>query len=59
MDKFEKATDGNLWAGSQHWKKKPAPHKKDGTEKKKVMFDDETADKKERKKGSQEGSIFH
>ena len=58
MDKFEKATDGNLWAGSQHWKKKPAPHKKDGTEKKKVMFDDETADKKERKKAVKKDRFF-
>ena len=29
MKKFEKATDGNLWAGSQHWKKKPTAKNKD------------------------------
>ena len=29
MKKFEKATDGNLWAGSQQWKKKPTAKNKD------------------------------
>ena len=29
MKKFEKATDGNLWAGSQHWKKRPALAKRE------------------------------
>lgn len=58
MKKFEKATDGNLWAGSQHWKKKPAQAKKDGTEKKKVMFDDATTDKKEKKKAAKKDRFF-
>ena len=61
MKKFEKATDGNLWAGSQHWKKRPAPTKKDGkteSEKKKVMFDEATTDKKERKKAVKKDRFF-
>lgn len=58
MKKFEKATDGNLWAGSQHWKKKPAQAKKDGTEKKKVMFDEGTTDKKEKKKAAKKDRFF-
>lgn len=59
MKKFEKATDGNLWAGSQHWKKKPALAKnKDGDEKKKVMFDDGQEVKKERKKAVKKDRVF-
>ena len=60
MKKFEKATDGNLWAGSQHWKKKPALAKKDNkktAEKKKVMFD-EPGEKKERKKAVKKNRVF-
>ncbi|KAL7540662.1 hypothetical protein ACHAXR_010679 [Thalassiosira sp. AJA248-18] len=61
MKKFEKATDGNLWAGSQHWKKKPAL-KKDGKkndEKKRVMFDDDgQGEKKERKKAVKKDRVF-
>jgi hypothetical protein len=61
MKKFEKATDGNLWAGSQHWKKRPAPTKKDGkndSEKKKVMFDEAATEKKERKKAVKKDRFF-
>jgi len=60
MKKFEKATDGNLWAGSQHWKKKPALAKKDKVgEKKRVMFDDDgPGEKKERKKAVKKDRIF-
>eukprot|EP00579_Thalassiosira_antarctica_P010671 CAMPEP_0201910268 /NCGR_PEP_ID=MMETSP0903-20130614/1702_1 /ASSEMBLY_ACC=CAM_ASM_000552 /TAXON_ID=420261 /ORGANISM="Thalassiosira antarctica, Strain CCMP982" /LENGTH=1016 /DNA_ID=CAMNT_0048444879 /DNA_START=78 /DNA_END=3128 /DNA_ORIENTATION=- len=61
MKKFEKATDGNLWAGSQHWKKKPALVKKDDKgEKKRVMFDDdgEGVEKKERKKAVKKDRVF-
>ena len=58
MKKFEQATDGNLWAGSQHWKKKPMQAKKDGIEKKKVAFEDATSDKKERKKAAKKDRFF-
>jgi len=62
MKKFEKATDGNLWAGSQHWKKKPPMTKKDGnkSEKKKVMFDDDgnEDEKKERKRALKKDRVF-
>lgn len=59
MKKFEKATDGNLWAGSQHWKKKPSLKdiNKKGSEKKKVMFDD-GQEKKERKKATKKDRVF-
>lgn len=62
MKKFENATDGNLWAGSQHWKKKPTQIKNDttknGSDKKKVMFDDVIMDKKDRKKASKKDRLF-
>jgi len=61
MKKFEKATDGNLWAGSQHWKKKPSLNKdnnKKGSEKKKVMFDDGEGEKKGRKKAAKKDRVF-
>lgn len=47
MKKFEKATDGNLWAGASHWKKVPGITKKDAktvTEKRKVTFGDDEED---------------
>lgn len=51
--KLERATDGNLWAGSQHWKKRPntakSAKKGDGG-KKKVAFDDDEAGGDEKKK---------
>jgi len=62
MKKFERATDGNLWAGSQHWKKKPPSARKDegagGSGKKTVMFDDGPAEKKERKKAAKKDRLF-
>jgi hypothetical protein len=63
MKKFERATDGNLWAGSQHWKKKPVTSatKKDerGGAKKTVMFDDDGhVEKKERKKAVKKDRVF-
>jgi hypothetical protein len=61
MKKFERATDGNLWAGSQHWKKKPIQARKNengGTGKKTVMFDDGTGEKKERKKTVKKDRLY-
>lgn len=61
MKKLERATDGNLWAGSQHWKKKPASTRKDergGSGKKTVMFDDGPGEKKERKKAVKKDRLF-
>ncbi|KAL7542934.1 hypothetical protein ACHAWF_007286 [Thalassiosira exigua] len=62
--KLRDATDGNLWAGSQHWKKRPAGakdgKKKDGGEggKRRVAFDDDGEEgegkKKERKRANRE-----
>ncbi|EJK47948.1 hypothetical protein THAOC_33297, partial [Thalassiosira oceanica] len=53
LKKLEKATDGNLWAGSQHWKKRPnaakSAKKGDGG-KKKVAFDNDDAGGDEKKK---------
>jgi hypothetical protein len=62
MKKFEMATDGNLWAGSQHWKKKPPSARKDegtgGSGKKTVMFDDGAFEKKERKRAVKKDRLF-
>jgi condensin complex subunit 2 len=64
VKKFEKATDGNLWAGSQHWKKSSGMAKKNTKktdEKKKVMFendDEEEAPKKQRKKAVKKDRVF-
>lgn len=61
MKKFEKATDGNLWAGSQHWKKKPASArgKDKGVEKKRVMFDDDgEEEKKVKKRAAKKDRVF-
>lgn len=61
MKKFEKATDGNLWAGSQHWKKKPLAKNKDSKkEKKSVMFaeDGDTEEKKPRKRATKKERVF-
>jgi hypothetical protein len=62
MKKFERATDGNLWAGSQHWKKKPLSARKDegagGSGKKTVMFDDGPEEKKGRKKAVKKDRLF-
>ena len=54
MKKLEKATNGNLWAGSQHWKKAPAASKSQGKDldKRKVMFIDNDADKEKKTKKS-------
>jgi condensin complex subunit 2 len=64
VKKFEKATDGNLWAGSQHWKKSSVMAKKNpkkADEKKKVMFendDEEEGPKKQRKKAVKKDRVF-
>lgn len=61
MKKFEKATDGNLWAGSQHWKKAPgiAKSQKSAPEKRKVMFLDDGANtEKKAKKSSKKDRVF-
>ena len=68
VKKFEKATDGNLWAGSQHWKKGSGMAKrnaKKADEKKKVMFENEDGKeeeeggtKKQRKKATKKDRIF-
>ena len=63
VKKFEKATDGNLWAGSQHWKKGSGMAKKNAKkadEKKKVMFenDDEEEGPKKRKKAVKKDRVF-
>jgi len=64
VKKFEKATDGNLWAGSQHWKKSSGMAKKNTKktdEKKKVMFendDEEEAPKKQRRKAVKKDRVF-
>lgn len=63
VKKFERATDGNLWAGAQHWKKKPSTlgkkDKKADGEKRRVMFDDEgNEEKKERKRGAKKERAF-
>eukprot|EP00986_Skeletonema_menzelii_P009737 scaffold4513_cov133-Skeletonema_menzelii.AAC.2 len=65
VKKFEKATDGNLWAGSQHWKKGSGMTKKNvkkADEKKKVMFendnDEEEGTKKQRKKATKKDRVF-
>ena len=64
VKKFEKATDGNLWAGSQHWKKGSGMAKKTAKkvdDKKKVMFENdegEEAPKKQRKKATKKDRIF-
>uniref|UniRef100_A0A6T5SRU4 Condensin complex subunit 2 n=1 Tax=Skeletonema marinoi TaxID=267567 RepID=A0A6T5SRU4_9STRA len=63
VKKFEKATDGNLWAGSQHWKKGSGMAKKNtkkADEKKKVMFenDDEEEGPKKRKKAVKKDRVF-
>lgn len=47
--------------GSQHWKKKPALKKnkdKQAAEKRKVMFDEGTGEKKERKKAAKKDRVF-
>ena len=47
--------------GSQHWKKKPALAKnkdKQADEKRKVMFDEGTGEKKERKKAVKKDRVF-
>lgn len=64
VKKFEKATDGNLWAGSQHWKKGSGMGKKQVKKKeetKKVMFandDEEEGPKKQRKKAVKKDRVF-
>ena len=61
MKKFQKATNGNLWAGSQHWKKTHSINKSQGsaTEKRKVMFLDEGADtERKTKKSSKRVPVF-
>ena len=68
VKKFEKATDGNLWAGSQHWKKGSGMAKrnaKKADEKKKVMFEneggkgeEEGGTKKQRKKATKKDRVF-
>ena len=64
VKKFEKATDGNLWAGSQHWKKGSGNTKnntKQADEKRKVMFennDEEEGPKKQRKKAAKKDRVF-
>lgn len=50
-----------LSQGSQHWKKKPALAKnkdKQADEKRKVMFDEGTGEKKERKKAVKKDRVF-
>ena len=60
MKKFEKATDGNLWAGSQHWKKKPTAKNtdKNAAGKKTVMFEEATEEKKEHKNAVKKDRAF-
>ena len=61
MKKFEKATNGNLWAGAQHWKKAPSISKSQGsaTEKRKVMFlDDGAGAEKKTKKSAKKDPVF-
>lgn len=60
MKKFEKVTDGNLWAGSQHWKKVPGISRKEGNihEKRKVTFQDATGDIEKKKKPAKKDRIF-
>ena len=64
VKKFEKATDGNLWAGSQHWKKGSGMAKKNAKkadEKKKVMFENDDVEegpKKQRKKAAKKDRVF-
>jgi condensin complex subunit 2 len=65
VKKFERATDGNLWAGSQHWKKGFGMAKKNTApktdEKKKVIFendDEEEGPKKQRKKPVKKDRVF-
>eukprot|EP00804_Cyclotella_cryptica_P029136 CCRYP_005303-RA/>CCRYP_005303-RA protein AED:0.19 eAED:0.19 QI:109/1/1/1/1/1/3/410/885 len=60
VKKFEKVTDGNLWAGSQHWKKVPGLARKEGNiqEKRKVTFQDDTGDAEKKKKTVKKDRIF-
>jgi condensin complex subunit 2 len=60
MKKFEKVTDGNLWAGSQHWKKVPGIARKEGNiqEKRKVTFQEDTGDVEKKKKTVKKDRIF-
>lgn len=61
MKKFEKATNGNLWAGSQHWKKTAGGTKSQNaaSEKKKVMFlESDAGDEKKKKSTKKDKSRF-
>eukprot|EP00956_Cyclotella_meneghiniana_P010241 scaffold14139_cov74-Cyclotella_meneghiniana.AAC.13 len=59
MKKFEKATNGNLWAGSQHWKKTSGKSQTSASEKRKVMFLDAEAgaEKKATKKNAKKDRV--
>ena len=60
MSKLEKVTNGNLWAGSQHWKKVPgiAKNNKADMEKKKVSFGEGNEEKTEKKKSAKKDRVF-
>ncbi|KAL3790838.1 hypothetical protein ACHAWO_007935 [Cyclotella atomus] len=58
MKKFEKATDGNLWAGSQHWKKAPGMAKSQKSARKVMFLDDGAETEKKTKKSSKKDRVF-
>eukprot|EP00569_Conticribra_weissflogii_P002108 CAMPEP_0171346116 /NCGR_PEP_ID=MMETSP0878-20121228/23547_1 /TAXON_ID=67004 /ORGANISM="Thalassiosira weissflogii, Strain CCMP1336" /LENGTH=1044 /DNA_ID=CAMNT_0011849709 /DNA_START=21 /DNA_END=3155 /DNA_ORIENTATION=- len=59
VSKLEKATRGNMWAGSQHWKKM-AEMKKDSKSSvaKKTSFEDDRSKEKEKKKLTKKDRVF-
>ncbi|KAL7472277.1 hypothetical protein ACHAXS_012610 [Conticribra weissflogii] len=59
VSKLEKATKGNMWAGSQHWKKMAGMKKDKKTSMaKKTSFEDEGDKEKENRKSAKKDRVF-
>lgn len=59
VSKLEKATRGNMWAGSQHWRKMAEMKKDDKSSvAKKTSFEDDGSKEKEKKKLTKKDRVF-